>query len=419
MANNTKPENLKQSDKFASEVADVKILITGANGYIGSNLRSFLKEAGYDIYGVTSKQAHEEKICQVDLNDYEKILDFLSSVKPDVVIHTAALSSLSECEKNPKLAMKVNVETTGKLIDAIRKIDQKVKLVFLSSDYVFDGQRGNYREDDEVNPQTMYGKTKALAEADIKVRLENFLICRTANVYGRGGNFFNFVLSALEQNRSVNVFDDAFFTPTYISYLLDSLKALIDLDFRGVIHVAGRQRLTRYDFALKMAETLGKATTLVQPVKAGPLVAKDSSLNCEYSRKVLQNCWPSVEISFHYCFGNLVQPYFCYNDQRGKIIGVFQGLKWEEINYIESIKSSVRGNHYHKETSEGIFVVEGKINVTLVDVVKNSKRAFVAEKGASLIIYPYTLHSFEMLENSKWINMLSKPFGIVKDIHTC
>ena len=67
------------------------------------------------------------------------------------------------------------------------------------------------------------------------------------------------------------------------------------MDFKGIIHVAGRQRLSRYDFALKMAETLGKEKALVQPVKVGQLVAKDNSLNCEYSRKVFQNCWPNVE----------------------------------------------------------------------------------------------------------------------------
>ena len=418
MAINTKPESLKQSGKSASEYGCTRILVTGANGYLGSNLRIFLNGAGYDIYGVTSKETTEEKIYRLNMNDYGEILRILGSVKPDVVVHTAALSSLSECEKNPELAMKVNVQTRN-LIDAILKTDQNAKFVFLSSDYVFDGQRGNYSEEDDINPQTVYGKTKALSETDIKARMENFLICRTANVYGRGGKFFNFVLGALEQNRPIDVFDDAFFTPTYIDYLLDSLKLLIAMDFKGIIHLAGRQRLSRYDFALKMAETLGKDVALVRPVKVGQLVAKDNSLNCDYSRKVLPNCWPNVETSLHYCFGNLVPPYFHHADQRGQIIGIFQGLRWEEINYIESTKGGSRGNHFHKNTTEGIFVIDGKIRVTLVDLLENSKRTFIAEKGATLIINPNVLHTFEMIEDSKWINMLSKPFDKVKDIHTC
>ena len=111
-------------------------------------------------------------------------------------------------------------------------------------------------------------------------------------------------------------------------------------------------------------------------------------------------------------------PYFHHADQRGRIVGIFQGLRWEEINYIESTKGGARGNHFHNDTIEGIFVIDGKIRVTLVDLLKNSKRTFIAEKGATLVINPKILHTFNMLENSKWINMLSKPSS-VKDIHTC
>lgn len=417
--NEIKPESLRQSNQSTYEQARDKILITGANGYIGSNLHAFLKGTGHDVFGVSSKEVQGKNIYQLNLADPEKILSILVSTKPTVIVHTAALSSLEQCEKNPELANRVNVVTTRNLVQAILKANKNIKFVFISSDYVFDGKRGNYREEEELNPQTVYGKTKASSEATIKECLENYAICRTANVYGNGGNFFNFVLSALNQNKPVEVFNDAFYTPTYLHYLLDSLKMLIELNFKGVIHVAGPERLSRYDFALKMAETLGKEKSLVQPVKAcDKLLAKDSSLNCEYSCKVLGNFWPGVVESLHYCFGNLVQPYFYHVDQRGMIVGVFRGLKWEEINYIESIKGSVRGNHYHKETTEGIFVIDGKIKVTLVDLAKRSQRTFTAEKGATLIIHPNILHTFEMLNDSKWINMLSISLkDNAKDIH--
>jgi dTDP-4-dehydrorhamnose reductase len=399
-----------QLEGFSSTKTCVpKVLITGASGYIGGNLRNYLKTKGYCVYGVTSKEVPEEGIYRVDITDSQALFNILDEVKPDAVIHTAALNSLSACEKNPKLAMKLNVETTGNICDAMCKINPSAKLVFTSSDYVFDGERGNYREADAVDPKTVYGRTKVLAENVIKENLENYIICRTSNVYGKGGNFFSFVSEALEQNRTVDVFDAVFFTPTYIDYLLGSLVELVELDFRGVVHVAGRERVSRYDFALKVAEVLGKEKTLVKPVKqVEGLIARDSSLNCEFSRKLLRNYWPSVEESLRFCFGDLVSPYFCSVDNRGKMIGVFQGLKWEEINYVESIKDSVRGNHYHKETTEGFFVIDGKIKVTLVDTVKNLKRTFVAKKGNILIITPCTVHTFEMLENSSWINMLSK-----------
>lgn len=413
-------EKEKKLDKSISKKMHAsKILVTGASGYVGCNLRKYLEGIGYDVYALTSKEVRGEKTYQVNTTDPQKLFSVLDSVKPDVIVHTVALSSLSECEKNPELAMKLNVETTRNIIDAVREIDKNAKLIFMSSDYVFDGERGYYKEDDQINPRTVYGKTKVLSEADIRECLANYIICRTANVYGGGGNFFNFVFDALEQNKIVDVFDDVFYTPTYMGYLLDSLRALIELDFKGVIHVAGRERLSRYDFALKMAETLRKDKALVRPVKAvGKLVAKDSSLNCDYSRKVLRNYWPSVGESLHFCWGNLVPPYFYSVDERGSFVGVFQGCKWEEINYVESVEGSVRGNHYHKETVEGFFIIDGKIKVTLVDVVKGSKRAFIAKKGDAMLINPNTLHTFEMLENSKWINLLSKPMGNkTKDIH--
>lgn len=419
MVNNVESKILNKSTKSNAEKALVKILITGVNGYVGSNLRNFFKEAGYDVYGITSKLAHEEKIYQLDMYDSEKIFSVLGSVLPDVVVHTAALSSLNLCEKIPELAMKVNVEATRNLINAIRKVPLDLKLVFFSSDYVFDGERGNYTEKDEVNPQTVYGKTKAMSEADVKEYLNNYIICRTANVYGRGGNFFNFILGALKHNKVVEIFDDTFYTPTYIDYLIDSLKALLEADFKGVIHVAGPQRLSRYDFAEKMVETLGKEKTLVQPVKASDkLIAKDSSLNCEYSRKILRNYWPSTEESLQFCWGNLITPY-CYSiDERGGLTGVFQGLKWEEINCVESIAGSVRGKHYHEATTEGFFIINGKIRVTLLDVLTGSRRVFIVQKGNIMLIKPNTVHTFEMLENSRWINMLSKPLNNkIKDIH--
>jgi len=411
----------KQLEKSLSKRRGAsKILITGASGYVGSNLRKYLKNKAYDVYGLTSKEVQEEKMYRMDITNLQFLFNILNDIKPDVIIHTAAVNSLNECEKNHELAMKINVETTKNIVEAICNLGLGAKLVFMSSDYVFDGEKRNYKEDDEVNPQTFYGKTKVMSENYITEYLKNYIICRTANIYGKGGNFFNFVSEALAQNKAIDVFDDVIYTPTYIDYLLDSLRALIEMDYKGVIHIAGSERLSRYDFALKMAEVLGKDKALIRPIKQGAmgLIAKDSSLNCDFSRKILKNYCPSAEESLHYCFGNLVSPYFYFADDRGKLMGVFQGRKWEEINYVESVKGCVRGNHYHKETAEGFFIIDGKVRVTLLDVVKNSKRTFIAKKGDILLINPNTLHTFEMLEDSKWVNMLSKPFNTAeKDIH--
>jgi dTDP-4-dehydrorhamnose reductase len=410
---------VNQLKKTAAQKKTPKVLITGAEGYVGSNLKAYLRSAGYKVYGVDVRKVSAESTCQLDLADRQGVFRVFKSVNPDVVIHTAALSSLTQCEKNPQLATKINVETTKNICDAMQATNPDAKMVFFSSDYVFDGARGNYTEDDVPNPATVYGKTKVQAENVIKETLKHYIILRTANVYGRGGNFFSFVLQALEQNKPVEAFEDVFYTPTYIDYLLGSLKLLLENEFNGIIHIAGPERLSRCDFVLKMVRALGKPETLIKPVKViDKLIAKDSSLNCENSRTLLKNCWPTAEEALNYLFGNMVPPHFCHVDQRGRLMGVFQGLKWEEINYVESVKGSVRGNHYHKVTREGIFIIDGKIRIILVDLAKSSKRTFVAKAGDVLLINPNTVHTFKMLSKSRWINLLSQPFDSGnKDIH--
>jgi dTDP-4-dehydrorhamnose reductase len=398
-----------------------KIVITGADGYIGSNLKSFLEHKGLEIYSITKGGSKREKFHQADITDKQSIFELLNKINPDVIIHTAGMSSLAQCEKEKELAWKVNVEGTRNIIESIKEINPQIKFIFISSDYIFSGKRGRYTEADEPDPATYYGKTKLESEKDIKQNLENYIICRTANVFGRGGNFFNFIQDNLSRNEQIEVFDDTFYTPTYIDYLLDSLDRLIDLDFKGTIHVTGRERVSRHAFALSMAKTMNKSAKVVngsaQP--KGGLIAKDSSLNGESAQKLLKNFCPNIEKSLQYCLGSLIYPYFYFEDTRGRILGLFQDMNWEEVNYIESLKDQIRGNHYHKETKEAFFIIEGKIRVVLEDLSGAiPKKEFIAEKGDIFMINYNILHTFEIIEDSKWINMLSKSIkGDDKDIH--
>jgi dTDP-4-dehydrorhamnose reductase len=255
----------------------MKVLITGINGYIGSNLRKYLQNNGFEVYGVTSKESNDPKIFQADITNAQQIFNIINGIRPDIIVHTAAISSLKTCEENKQLAMKINVEATRNLVNSVIHINPDIKFIFLSSDYVFDGRRGSYKEDDPVNPMTFYGKTKALSEKDIKNNLKNYIICRTAAVFGRGGKFFNFIINALQQDKVIDVYEDAFFSPTYIDYLLDSLKELINIDFKGIIHITEGERISRYDFALLIAEILGKDKSLIRPIRLpeNELIAKD------------------------------------------------------------------------------------------------------------------------------------------------
>lgn len=106
---------------------------------------------------------------------------------------------------------------------------------------------------------------------------------------------------------------------------------------------------------------------------------------------------------------NFIKPYFLHHDPRGSILGIIQNKSWKEINFIKSKKGCVRGNHYHKKTLECFFIVSGKIQV-LVKNLKNKKiKKFIAKENDIFIIKPFELHTFKILENAQWINMLSKP----------
>lgn len=402
-----------------------KTVITGIGGYIGSNLGKYLCERGYDVYGIYRSSPPvgvlpQDRLYQGDITSADQMGTVIDRILPDTVIHAAGWSSLDQCEKTKDLAVKINVDGTRNIVESIRRMNRDTKLVFISSDYVFGGDRGNYSEGDEIAPQTVYGNTKALAEAGLRGSLNNYVIARTAAVYGRGGRFFNFIVANLRDGKSVELYDDVLFTPTYIDYLLDSVERLIQNDFRGVVHVAGPDMVSRFSFGTMIAESLGKDKGLVKPVRQPPagLICKDSSLNSQHCRTLLRNLCPSLEKCLHYCFGHLISPYFYFEDQRGTFTGVTHSRRWEEINHVESVKGSVRGNHYHKSTVEGFYILAGDIEVSLTDLRSGSRRRFRVGAGDFFVVEPETLHTFEVLEDARWMNMLSSTMSNRdQDIH--
>lgn len=386
-----------------------KLLITGSKGYIGSNLTNSELYEIYNCYPMDKEH--------MDITNPQLVSKVIEEIKPDIIIHAAGFSNLKLSDQSPDTAYTINVKGIKNIVDAIKST--KTKLIFLSSDYVFDGAKGNYRETDYAYPKTVYGNTKLEAENYIRTCVDNYIIIRTANVYGRGGNFFNFLLSELNQNKTIEAFYDTYYTPTYIDYLIDCIKRLLEKDYKGTIHIVGKEEISRYGFALKMARVMNKDTELIRSVsqpKDG-VISQNSSLNSDLSDKILGNYCPTIEKSLHYNFGNLVYPYSYFADHRGKITGLMQNKEWKEVNYIESFKGTVRGNHYHKKTTEAFFIIDGKIQVSTSDIQTGIKKEFTIEKGDVTIINPMILHTFKILEDARWINMLSEPMGAFdKDI---
>lgn len=393
------------------------VLITGGDGYAGSNLYKFFLDRGFSVYrSVVHPKGLENEVI-LDITDEESVRRAIESVKPDSIIHTAGLSSLAECEKDPEKAELINFTGTKNIVD---QIDEKTKLIFFSSDYVFDGEKGDYKENDLAAPWTVYGKTKLRAEQYIAEKLTNYIVVRTANIFGRGGNFFSFVLESSKNSESIEAYDDVLFTPTQIDFLIFAIYRLTQIDFRGIIHIAGKDKVTRYEFATKIASEFDDINRTIVKTKQpeNGLIARDSSLNCDLLGQTIDLYSPSISESIRAALNFQDLPYFKFSDDRGKIIGISQGIAWKEINFFESDKGCVRGNHYHKETVEGFYVIDGEIEVCLEDQKSGEKKNFTARKGDIFRINPYIVHAFTVKTDSKWINLLSKEMvSMEKDIY--
>ena len=400
------------------------ILILGADGYLGSNLSHLFFDKGYQVFksDLPSDSKKTKIKFDCDITNLEDVQKLISSIRPDIILHCAALSKIDKCEADSALAHKINVKGTENIIDAICSTNKDIKLIFISTDYVFDGIQGNYHELSPKQPTTAYGQTKSIAEEIIKNNLHNYIILRTANIFGKGGNFFNFVFNSLREKKTIKVFNNVFYTPTYIEYLLYAIEVLIKKEFNGIIHIAGKERISRWEFATKIATALGYDTSLIisenQP-KEG-LILLDSSLNTDFSEKTFGLSSPAIEKSINFAVGNLVFPHFYFKDERGIIKGIFNNKLWNELNYIELNRGFVRGNHYHKSMVEGFYVITGKIKVTLANLITKQKREFIAEEGDVFFVEPDVVHALEALCDSSWINMLSQKMDIHnQDIYNC
>ena len=144
------------------------------------------------------------------------------------------------------------------------------RLIYFSTDYVFDGSKGLYSEEDETNPVNYYGLTKLQGEEFVRKICQNYVIARTSVVYGwnpRKQNFATWVIDSLRNQRRIEVVEDHYNSPTFADYLAEVVRKMVDSEYSGVYHAAGGERISRYRFALKIAETFGLDVSLVAPVK--------------------------------------------------------------------------------------------------------------------------------------------------------
>ena len=256
----------------------MKYFITGYKGQLGYDLvRELAKRGELDIT-VSDLGALEEKnkaslellektaikYVPLDITDKEKVMEIIEEENPDVIIHCAAWTTVDKAEDMEEVVRKVNVLGTKNITDASIKVDSKI--IYMSTDYVFDGTKdGYYTENDQVNPKSVYGMTKFEGEEEVRRNKKHF-ITRISWVFGiNGNNFIKTMLSLSEKLDKVNVVDDQIGSPTYT---VDLSKILIDMahsEKYGTYHVNNDGYCSWAEFAKYIFESNGK-TTVVNPV---------------------------------------------------------------------------------------------------------------------------------------------------------
>lgn len=246
-----------------------KILITGASGFLGSALCR--QAAGsWTVTGVRHRRPltlSGVSSVQADLRHDRQIRDVFDAVNPQAVIHAAAIAQPAQCEQDPYSSAAVNVRSARLLAGLCA--DRKIPFVFTSTDLVFDGLQPPYDEDHPVTPVSVYGRQKAQAEMAVAERNPDALICRLPLLFGIAANCLNNftgqLLYAILQGRPMKLFKDEFRTPVDNESAARGLLALLGRS-RGLLHLGGRTRLSRYEMGVRMAEYLGVPTFSVQPV---------------------------------------------------------------------------------------------------------------------------------------------------------
>lgn len=241
-------------------------LVIGASGLVGSALLRTLRRAGVSSAGTYAGHA-TEGLRALDITRPEQVRECLDQVCPGAVFLAAALTHVDLCEEQRSEAFKINVE--GPRIVAREASRLGARLIFYSSDYVFDGVAGPYDEEAQISPLSVYGETKAQAERLVLALAEDTLILRTTVVYGWRTASKNFAMQVFQKVRAGEIMTipgDQWSNPTLVDYLAEASLELVELGASGIVHVAGRDLMPRAEFARALVRVYGGDPERVVPV---------------------------------------------------------------------------------------------------------------------------------------------------------
>ena len=358
-----------------------KMLITGVSGLLGNNLAGYFKDK-YEILGlyyrhpVAIKGIVTEK-C--DISDDSLLRKITKDFRPSVIIHCASLTNIDQCETDMSLTRKVNVLSNRNIIDAISGMD--AKLIYISTDAVYDGIKGNFSENDTVNPLNYYGLSKYEGEQEVLKR-ENSLVLRT-NIFG--WNIQNklslgeWILEELKAGRKINCFKDAYFSTIYTLELARVIDIAVKNNLSGIYNCGATNSCSKYEFACKIASCFGFDKTFIAPVSIDDFGfkakrGKKLTLNVNKLQKKLDYKLPTVEQSIE----SFYKDYKCGLPD---MIKKGQSASREEFNFIPY------GRHWIDENDiQAVAIVLRSDKITQGPVVEKYEHSVAEYCGAKYAV---------------------------------
>jgi dTDP-4-dehydrorhamnose reductase len=232
------------------------ILITGGSGLLALNWAALIRDT-WNVTLVTHRRGVQlvgVKTCVLDFDDPSQLAAQFEQHAPDLVVHTAGLTSVDQCERFPELAHHSNALLALHVAQAA--VAYGAALIHISTDHLFAGTRSMYQESEPVHPLNAYGSTKAIAESWVQEAHPDALLIRT-NFFGWGHeyrqSFSDWIIDNLRSNKRLRLFDNVYFTPILADSVALNAHAMLDKGATGIYHVVGDERLSKYEFALKLA----------------------------------------------------------------------------------------------------------------------------------------------------------------------
>ncbi len=280
------------------------LVVTGASGLLGACLQRSAIELGWETVGFCHRHVMRDPalpVEAVDLTDETATRKLFCELRPDAIVHCAAAANVDWCEDNPEQAEAINVHASGALASIAATLN--AHLIYVSTDSVFDGKKGNYAETDEPAPVNTYARSKLAGERETLRRNAAAAVVRV-NIYGWNAqnkqSLAEWVLGLLDQGSDVLGFTDVFFTPILVNDLAPILLAMLQRKLNGLYHVAGSERISKFEFARRVAAAFGFDSARVKPcqVKDKRLRATrplDVSLNTKKITAALGCSMPDVD----------------------------------------------------------------------------------------------------------------------------